>query len=70
MKLLDLELDLSELRIMWRRRREAASPMRNRIEPRGMTRPARSPEERAWLEERGETSPFSEVGSRQGDQNE
>jgi len=39
-------IDLSELRMMWERRRAAAEPMRRRIDPRGMTRPARSPEER------------------------
>jgi hypothetical protein len=32
-----------------------------RIDPRGMTRPTRSPEERAWLEQRGEASVFVEV---------
>jgi hypothetical protein len=54
-------IDLSELRMMWERRRAAAEPMRRRIDPRGMTRPARSPEERAWLAQRGETSVFVEV---------
>jgi hypothetical protein len=54
-------IDLTELRALWQRRRAAAEPMRRRIDPRGMTRPARSPEERAWLQERGEVSMFVEV---------
>jgi hypothetical protein len=56
-------VDLTELRAMWERRRAAAAAMRRRIDPRGMTRPARSPEERAWLEQRGEVSVFVEVES-------
>lgn len=55
------EIDLSELRGMWRRRREAAAAMRRRVDPRGMTRPPRAPEEREWLRERGERSVFVEV---------
>lgn len=55
------DLDLTELREMWRRRRAAAEAVRRRIDPTGMTRPARSPEERAWLEERGLQSVFIEV---------
>ncbi|MGH7663405.1 MAG: hypothetical protein ACRENI_03790 [Gemmatimonadaceae bacterium] len=46
--------DFSELEKMWKARREAARPMLRRIDPRGMTRPARDPEERAWLDARGE----------------
>jgi len=53
--------DLTELRAMWQRRRAAAESMRRRTNPTGMTRPARSPEERAWLAARGETSVFIEV---------
>jgi len=56
-----LEEDLAILRRMWERRRAAAEPMRRRIDTRGMTRPPRSPEERAWLEEHGGTGPFVEV---------
>jgi len=54
-------IDLSELRAMWQRRRDAAEAMRRLIDPRRMTRPARSPEERAWLAARGKTSVFIEV---------
>jgi hypothetical protein len=56
-----LEEDLAALRETWRRRRAAAKAVRNRIDPRGMTRPARSPEERAWLRQRGVEEPFTEV---------
>lgn len=55
------EIDLSELRSLWRRRRRAADRVRKRIDPTGMTRPARSPEEREWLRERGEADVFIEV---------
>jgi len=48
------ELDLTELRAMWQQRREAMRRILRRIDPRGMKRPARDPEERAWLEKRGE----------------
>jgi hypothetical protein len=48
--------DLSELERVWQARREAMESMLRRIDPRGMTRPARDPEEREWLRERGETS--------------
>jgi hypothetical protein len=59
MRLFD-DFDLAELRGTWERRRNAARSIRDRIEPRGMTRPPRSDEERAWLRERGEVSPFVE----------
>jgi len=55
------DVDLARLRRMWRQRRDAAGPMRSRIRTDGMTRPPRSPEEREWLEGRGERSPFVEV---------
>lgn len=53
------ELDLTELRRTWDARREALRGLLRRVDPRGMTRPARDPEERAWIDERGE-SPFVE----------
>ena len=55
------DIDLRELRAMWRRRRRAAEHVRKRIDPTGMTRPARSPEEHEWLREKGEESVFVEV---------
>lgn len=51
--------DLNELRRTWQERRVRAVELMRRIDFRGMTRPARSPEERAWLEARG-GSPFIE----------
>jgi hypothetical protein len=56
-----LRIDVTERRRMWRGRQAAAETVRRRIDPTGMTRPARSPEERAWLEERGMQSVFVEV---------
>jgi hypothetical protein len=52
-----MELDLSELRRGWAERRARTLEAIRRIDPRGMTRPARAPEERAFLEARGGT-PF------------
>jgi len=47
-------LDLTELRRVWEVRREAMRAILRRFDPRGMTRPARDPSERGWLEARGE----------------
>jgi hypothetical protein len=54
-------IDLSELREMWRQRREAVASLRKRINPTGMTRPPRDPDEAAFLKERGLEGPFVEV---------
>ena len=54
------KIDLSELRAIWARRREAAAEVRARSDPAGMTRPPRDPDERAFLEERGLLGPFVE----------
>jgi hypothetical protein len=54
-------IDLSELRAMWERRRRAAEEVRRRIDPTGMTKPARDPEEAAFLREIGKEGPFLEV---------
>jgi hypothetical protein len=51
--------DLRELRRVWDERRRALAVILSRIDPTGMTRPARDPDERAWIEERG-GSPFRE----------
>ena len=53
------ELDLTELRRVWQAQREAMQKIVRRIDPRGLRRPARAPEERAWLGQRGK-SPFIE----------
>ena len=55
------DIDLSELRAMWARSREATAAFRARTNPTGMTRPPRDPDERAFLEERGMLGPFVEV---------
>ena len=46
--------DFSLLEQIWSARRQAMRSRLARIDPRGMTRPARDPDERAWLAERGE----------------
>ena len=55
------DIDLSELREMWKRRAAAVEEVRRRSDPTGMTRPARDPEEAAFLRETGQESPFVEV---------
>lgn len=50
----DVTFDLTELRRTWAVRRAAAEAMRVRIDLTGLRRPARDPDERAWLVERGE----------------
>ena len=50
----DDTLDLTELRSMWEERRAAMRVILQRLDFRGLTRPARDPEERAWLGARGE----------------
>ncbi|HEX9755653.1 MAG TPA: hypothetical protein VGA42_08080 [Gemmatimonadales bacterium] len=47
------DLDLTELRRTWDARRRAMREILKRIDPRGMTRPARDPSEREWLEREG-----------------
>ena len=51
----DITLDLTELRRVWESNRVAMGVILQRIDPHGLTRPARDPEERGWLEARGET---------------
>ena len=55
------KIDLTDLREMWSRHREALVDLRKRIDPTGMTRPARDPDERAFLAERNALGPFVEV---------
>jgi hypothetical protein len=54
-------IDLSELRAMWERRGRAVAEVRARADVRGMTKPARDPDEAAFLRERGMESVFVEV---------
>lgn len=48
--------DLSDLERVWQVRRTAMQSILRRIDARGMTRPARNPEEREWLGEQGGTT--------------
>jgi len=50
----DITLDLTELRRIWEARRAAMRVILERVDSRGLTRPARDPDERAWLRTRGE----------------
>jgi hypothetical protein len=54
-------LDLSKIRRVWAARRAAIEEVKRRLDPRGLTRPPRDPEERQWLAERGELGPSIEV---------
>jgi hypothetical protein len=47
-------LDLTALRRTWADREAAAASVRARVVLTGLRRPARDPDERAWLAERGE----------------
>ena len=55
------EYDLSELRARWARRRAGVQQVKARADVRGMTRPARGPDEAAFLRETGQEGPFFEV---------
>lgn len=55
------EYDLSELRARWARRRAGVQQVKARADVRGMTRPARDPDEAAFLRETGQEGPFVEV---------
>lgn len=57
---IDLSGQLDALRRAWEERRGRLQVILSRFDVTGMTRPARDPEERAWLEQRGETGPFVE----------
>jgi len=51
----DEALDLTALRRTWAVRRAAADAVRERIVLTGLRHPARDPDERAWIAERGES---------------
>ena len=60
--MIDLDsIDLSELRAMWEKHRVGVGEVRRRTNPAGMTKPARDPDEAAFLRERGLEGPFTEV---------
>ncbi|HEX6054164.1 MAG TPA: hypothetical protein VFZ21_33070 [Gemmatimonadaceae bacterium] len=52
--------ELAELRRIWAARAEALRDILQRFDHRGMTRPARDPEERAWLAEQGREQWFTD----------
>jgi hypothetical protein len=52
--------DLAKLEAMWEVRARRVAAVRARIDVRGLTRPPRDADERAWLEERGTPGPFVE----------
>ncbi|MGI9077690.1 MAG: hypothetical protein ACR2G6_10220 [Gemmatimonadaceae bacterium] len=49
------EIDLTDLQRDWARKRDAMREILKRIDPRGLTRPARDASEREWLLEGGES---------------
>jgi hypothetical protein len=49
-----IALDLTALRRTWAVRRAATEAVRARVNLTGLRRPARDPDEHAWLSERGE----------------
>ncbi|HEX8690941.1 MAG TPA: hypothetical protein VF746_00765 [Longimicrobium sp.] len=55
------DIDWSRLQEMWDRSAAAVEEVRRRSDPTGMTRPARDPEEAAFLRETGQEGPFLEV---------
>jgi len=54
-------IDWSALQQMWDRASVGVREIRRRADPTGMTRPARDPEEAAFLRETGQEGPFTEV---------
>lgn len=55
------DYDLSELRAKWARRSVGVQQVKARTDIRGMTRPARDPDEAVFLKETGQEGPFLEV---------
>jgi hypothetical protein len=56
-----MKLDLTALRKTWSERRANAEAVRRRTDPRGATRPARDPDEAAFLKSIGKPGVFLEV---------
>lgn len=54
---------IPDLELQWAERYERIRRVNARIDPRGMTRPARDPDERCFLEVAGQLGPFSESSS-------
>lgn len=55
------DFDLGELRARWARRRAGVVQVKQRADTTGMTRPARDPDEAAFLKRIGKEGPFEEV---------
>jgi hypothetical protein len=55
------DIDLSEFEALWARRAKGVEQVKLRTDIRGATRPARDPEEAAFLKETGQEGPFIEV---------
>lgn len=55
------EIDFAELEELWARRRIGVDQVKSRASTQGMTRPARDPDEAAFLTSIGQESPFVEV---------
>ena len=51
---------IPNLELEWAERYERVCGVSARIDPRGMTRPPRDPDERSFLEAAGQLGPFSE----------
>ena len=56
--------DIPDLELVWRERAARVRRSLARTSPAGMTRPPRDPDERAYLEGRGERGPFREASPR------
>lgn len=54
---------IPNLELEWAERYERVRRVNARIDPRGMTRPGRDPDERRFLEAVGQLGPFSESSS-------
>jgi hypothetical protein len=54
---------IPNLELEWAERYERVRRVNARIDPRGMTRPARDPDERRFLDAAGQLGPFTESSS-------
>ena len=54
---------IPNIELEWAKRCERVRRVNARIDPRGMTRPARDPDERRFLEAAGQLGPFTESSS-------
>jgi hypothetical protein len=54
---------IPNIELVWAERYERIRRVNARVNPRGMTRPARDPDERRFLEAAGQLGPFSESSS-------